>query len=91
MSTTRAKRSKLNIIGRVWVDLGHRLGLVHIVKIDDDEFEMNNLTNLNLTLKLVGPVSERNLTIILLGQQIFGVFFALFIRYYVAHLVYQAT
>ena len=38
---------------------------------------MNNLTNLNLTLKLFGPMSESNLTIVLLLEQVFCSFIAL--------------
>ena len=38
---------------------------------------MNNLTNLNLTLKLFGPMSESNLTIVLLIEQVFCSFIAL--------------
>jgi len=88
MSTTRVKWSKLNIIGKFWITAGKLTGTIWTKDLDDDEIELNNLTNLNLTLKIVGPVSEENLTKILIFQQILGCFLALFIRYYIAGLVY---
>ena len=90
MSTTRFKISNLNIIGRLWVQIGSKLGLIWVKKLENEEVEINNLTNLNLTLKIVGPVSERDLTVILLVEQFLGVLVALFIRYYVAHLIYES-
>ena len=58
---------------------GSILGLVYTKEIpnEDEVIEMNNLTNLNLTLKLFGPMSERNLTIVLLLEQVFCSFIAL--------------
>jgi len=88
MSTTRVKWSKLNVIGKFWVTAGKLTGTIWTKDLDDDELELNNLTNLNLTLKIVGPVSEEKLTTILIFQQILGCVLALFIRYYVAGLVY---
>ena len=88
MSTTRVKWSKLNIIGKLWITAGKLTGTIWTKQLEDDEIELNNLTNLNLTLKLVGSVSEANLTKILLFQQVLGCALALFIRYYVAGLVY---
>lgn len=82
--------SNLNIIGRLWVQIGSKLGLIWVKKLEEDEVEINNLTNLNLTLKLVGPVSERDLTVILLVEQFLGVLLALFIRYFLAHLIYES-
>ena len=88
MSTTRVKWSKLNVIGKFWITAGKLTGTIWTKDLDDDEIELNNLTNLNLTLKVVGPVTEENLTKILIVQQIFGCVLALFIRYFIAGLVY---
>lgn len=88
MSTTRVKWSKLNIIGKLWITAGKLTGTIWTNELEDDEIELNNMTNLNLTLKLVGSVSEASLTKILLFQQVLGCALALFIRYYVAGLVY---
>ena len=88
MSMTKFKYEKLNFVGKVWVKLGSLTGLVYTRELEDGEMEMNNLTNLNLTLKLVGPVSERKLTVILLVEQVFGCILALAIRYQLSHLLY---
>ena len=88
MSTTRVKLTTTNFIGLAWIKIGSATGLIHVTEISKEEVEINNLTNLNLTLKLTGPVSERDLTVVLLLEQIVGVCLALFIRYYVADLIY---
>ena len=88
MSMTRFKFDQLSPIGKLWVKVGSMLGLVYTRELDDGEMEMNNLTNLNLTLKLIGPVSERNLTVVLLMQQVAGCALALAIRYQLSHLLY---
>ena len=88
MSMTRFKYDQLNPIGKIWVTLGSMLGLVYTRELESGEMEMNNLTNLNLTLKLVGPLSERNLTVVLLVQQVVGCVLALAIRYQASHLLY---
>ena len=88
MSMTKFKYDKLNIIGKLWVKVGSMLGLIYTKELDDGEMEMNNLTNLNLTLKLIGPVSERNLTVVLLAEQVVGCCLALAIRYQLSHLLY---
>jgi len=56
---------------------GSIFGLVYTKELEDGELEMNNLTNLNLTLKIFGQMSERNLTIVLLLEQVFCSFIAL--------------
>jgi len=77
MSLTKFKYSQLHFIGRLWVKLGSIFGLVYTKELEDGELEMNNLTNLNLTLKIFGQMSERNLTIVLLLEQVFCSFIAL--------------
>lgn len=37
---------------------------------DDDFIECNNMTLINLVLKLLGPIHERNLTVIMLIIQV---------------------
>jgi len=91
MSTTKVKLEKLHPIGRLWIQAGSLLRVIHVTQLEDGEVEVNNLTNLNLTLKLTGPISEEHLTMVLLAEQICAVLLALFIRYYVAGFLYHRT
>ncbi|VDO21596.1 unnamed protein product [Brugia timori] len=52
---------------------------------------INNLTLLNLVLKFTGPVHEKKLTEILLILQVLFSVLAFFIRFYVAHLMYEVV
>lgn len=47
-----------------------------------------NLTLINLTLRVCGPMSERRLVLVLLGLQAFCCGFGLFLRYRFALLLY---
>ena len=88
MSTAKFKFSSLHPLGQLWVRVGTTLGLIWSRECDDGMMEINNLTNLNLTLKFTGPISERNLTVVLLLEQVLGCFLALAIRYQLSHLLY---
>ena len=56
---------------------GSIFGLVYTKELEEGELEINNLTNLNLTLKIFGPMSESSLTVVLLLEQGFCSFIAL--------------
>ena len=56
---------------------GSIFGLVYTKELEEGELEINNLTNLNLTLKFFGPMSESSLTVVLLLEQVFCSFIAL--------------
>ena len=49
-----------------------------------DDTQVANMTVINLTLQLCGPMSERSLCIVLLGGQIIFCTFGLFVRYYIS-------
>jgi len=89
MSLTRFKYNQLHFIGQFWIKIGSLFGLVYTKELEDGELEINNLTNLNLTLKLFGQMSERNLTVVLLLEQVFCSFIALAIRYQLSELLYS--
>ncbi|XP_056141027.1 UDP-N-acetylglucosamine--dolichyl-phosphate N-acetylglucosaminephosphotransferase isoform X1 [Lampris incognitus] len=56
----------------------------------DDEFiECNNMTIINLVLKVLGPTHERNLTVIMLLFQVMGSVLAFGIRYHLVRLFYD--
>jgi len=88
MSLTECKYENLNLIGKIWIKFGSRLGIIYINELEDGIIEINNLTNLNLTLKIFGSISEEKLTTILLFQQIFGCFIALAVRYQLSDVLY---
>uniref|UniRef100_A0A1I7VQN4 UDP-N-acetylglucosamine--dolichyl-phosphate N-acetylglucosaminephosphotransferase n=1 Tax=Loa loa TaxID=7209 RepID=A0A1I7VQN4_LOALO len=63
-----------------------------IIKKDDVRWiVVNNLTLLNLVLKFTGPVQEKKLTELLLMLQVLFSVLAFFIRFYVAHLMYEVV
>ena len=49
-----------------------------------DNTQVPNLTVINLCLQVCGPMSERNLCLILLGLQVISCAFGLVCRYYIA-------
>jgi len=51
--------------------------------------EYANMTLINLILRIMGPMSERNLTNILLGLQVLTCSLGLFIRYYIDYYFFQ--
>jgi len=51
--------------------------------------ECNNMTLINLLLKVVGPMHERNLTLLLLLLQILGSAVTFSIRYQLVRLFYD--
>ena len=84
MRMVTVKENELNTIGRFILKVLKFTGLGHINEYKDGEdvlVEFNNLTIINLTLKFVGPVHERNLTCILICFQLCCSCIAFFIRY----------
>uniref|UniRef100_A0A3B4B5K6 UDP-N-acetylglucosamine--dolichyl-phosphate N-acetylglucosaminephosphotransferase n=1 Tax=Periophthalmus magnuspinnatus TaxID=409849 RepID=A0A3B4B5K6_9GOBI len=58
-------------------------------KDGDDYIECNNMTLINLVLKLLGPTHERSLTVIMLIIQVMGSVVAFGIRYHLVRLFYD--
>lgn len=91
MSMARFKPSEMKPLGNLFLKITRCLGLVHIdpsVGEDGLYMECNNLTILNLVLKLHGPMHEKSLTITLLLIQVVCSFGAFFIRYYASTLFF---
>lgn len=63
---------------------------VHQSENEDGAFtECNNMTLINLLLKVFGPMHERNLTLLLLLLQILGSAVTFSIRYQLVRLFYD--
>jgi len=92
------EKQKLSALGNVILSLLSVTRLASIKKVDvkidndsDDTVEMvecNNLTLINLVLRLTGPIKEEKLTILLLVLQLFSSLVAFTIRYPLAFLLY---
>jgi len=54
-----------------------------------DDTQVANMTVINLTLQVLGPMSERSLCVVLLGGQVVFCALGLFIRYYVSELFFD--
>lgn len=59
------------------------------LKKKPDDTEVANMTIINLTLQIFGPMSERSLCIALLGMQIFACAIGFFIRYNMSQLCFD--
>jgi UDP-N-acetylglucosamine--dolichyl-phosphate N-acetylglucosaminephosphotransferase len=66
-----------------------KIGEYKWLKRKKDATEVANMTVINLTLQILGPMSEKNLCITLLGLQILSCAFGFFIRYYIAQLCFD--
>ncbi|KAI9490444.1 glycosyl transferase family 4-domain-containing protein [Zychaea mexicana] len=77
-------------LGRLILKILYMLGLLKVIKWDDDGrlVECNNLTIINLVLARLGPMSEVNTTRTILGIQVLSSLFAFFIRYKLVQYVY---
>jgi len=72
MSYTTFKTSDLRPLGKL-LSVFSLLKLVHVetgVGEDKESTRVNNLTLLNFVLKILGPLHERTLTLIILGIQV---------------------
>ena len=66
-------------------------GLVHVKytgKGDQQRLEFNNLTIINLILKMTGPMHEQSLTLVLLALQVLCSVVAFTVRYPLAFLLF---
>ncbi|XP_011908472.1 PREDICTED: UDP-N-acetylglucosamine--dolichyl-phosphate N-acetylglucosaminephosphotransferase isoform X4 [Cercocebus atys] len=92
MSYSKFKTKSLSFLGTFILKVAESLRLVTIHQSDteDGEFtECNNMTLINLLLKIFGPIHERNLTLLLLLLQILGSAFTFSIRYQLVRLFYD--
>lgn len=90
-STVKPNDKKpMGTLGNMALKLLHGLGLLKVFEYDTNGkiIECNNLTLLNLVLAHIGPMSERNTTIVVLFIQFLASLLAFFIRYKLVHLVY---
>nr|XP_055160762.1 UDP-N-acetylglucosamine--dolichyl-phosphate N-acetylglucosaminephosphotransferase isoform X1 [Nyctereutes procyonoides] len=92
MSYSKFKTKSLSFLGTfiLKVAASLRLVTVHQSENEDGAFtECNNMTLLNLLLKVLGPMHERNLTLLLLLLQILGSAVTFSIRYQLVRLFYD--
>ncbi|XP_030773401.1 UDP-N-acetylglucosamine--dolichyl-phosphate N-acetylglucosaminephosphotransferase isoform X3 [Rhinopithecus roxellana] len=92
MSYSKFKTKSLSFLGTFILKVAESLRLVtvHQSETGDGEFtECNNMTLINLLLKIFGPIHERNLTLLLLLLQILGSAFTFSIRYQLVRLFYD--
>ena len=91
MSLERVKVCELNAVGRILINFTKVLKILHVKDYCEnrsDYVEFNNLTLINYTLKICGPLHERTLTCVILGLQIICSCIAFTIRYPLALLFY---
>ncbi|EFO27299.2 hypothetical protein LOAG_01182 [Loa loa] len=94
MSIVEFKENDLKPLTKTVLYFLDIFGLLYkkIIKKDDVRWiVVNNLTLLNLVLKFTGPVQEKKLTELLLMLQVLFSVLAFFIRFYVAHLMYEVV
>lgn len=92
MSVSEFKASELKFLGKFALGVFKLFGLLHREDYEKDGeswIRVNNLTIINLTLKFAGPMHERSLTNTLLLIQAASSALGFFIRFYLAHLVYE--
>ncbi|XP_017557248.1 UDP-N-acetylglucosamine--dolichyl-phosphate N-acetylglucosaminephosphotransferase isoform X4 [Pygocentrus nattereri] len=92
MSYSKFKQKDLGKLGQLVLKVAEALWLLEVRRGQegDDEFiECNNMTLINLVLKILGPIQERNLTAIMLLIQVLGSAIAFGIRYHLVRLFYD--
>lgn len=92
MSWSRFKTSDLNPIGKLILSVFGLFRLAdvqHGVGEDKKYTEVNNLTLINFVIKLLGPLHEQTLTLIILFIQVCGSGVAFLIRYHLVRLFYD--
>jgi len=91
MSMSVFKESDLRWPGGLFLGAASSLGLAHLRRFERDGerwAECNNLTVINLALKMLGPMHERSLTVLLLILQVACSLLAFVIRYPLALFFY---
>ncbi|XP_017781154.1 PREDICTED: UDP-N-acetylglucosamine--dolichyl-phosphate N-acetylglucosaminephosphotransferase isoform X2 [Nicrophorus vespilloides] len=88
ISTTKFRYNDLSALGRLVISVFRLFRLIQW-QTKEDHVITNNLTLINLVLKLTGPLHEAKLTTILIGIQICCTAVAFTIRYPLAHYFYD--
>ncbi|XP_032304959.1 UDP-N-acetylglucosamine--dolichyl-phosphate N-acetylglucosaminephosphotransferase isoform X2 [Coturnix japonica] len=92
MSYSKFKTKSLSTLGTYILKV---VKILHIVDVrsgmdEDGEYsECNNMTLINFVIKLIGPIHERNLTLLLLLIQVLGSMIAFSVRYQLVRLFYD--
>ncbi|EDL25578.1 UDP-N-acetylglucosamine--dolichyl-phosphate N-acetylglucosaminephosphotransferase isoform 1 [Mus musculus] len=92
MSYSKFKTKNLSFLGTFILKVAENLRLVtvHQGESEDGAFtECNNMTLINLLLKVFGPIHERNLTLLLLLLQVLSSAATFSIRYQLVRLFYD--
>ncbi|XP_055963462.1 UDP-N-acetylglucosamine--dolichyl-phosphate N-acetylglucosaminephosphotransferase [Sorex fumeus] len=92
MSYSKFKTKSLSSLGTFILKVAESLRLVTVRHGENEDgayTECNNLTLINLLLKVLGPMHERNLTVFLLLVQILGSALTFSIRYQLVRLFYD--
>ncbi|CAO2635333.1 UDP-N-acetylglucosamine--dolichyl-phosphate N-acetylglucosaminephosphotransferase [Lemmus lemmus] len=92
MSYSKFKTKNLSFLGTFILKVAENLRLVTIHRGEDEDgafTECNNMTLINLLLKVFGPIHERNLTLLLLLLQILSSAVTFSIRYQLVRLFYD--
>ncbi|XP_037003224.2 UDP-N-acetylglucosamine--dolichyl-phosphate N-acetylglucosaminephosphotransferase isoform X2 [Artibeus jamaicensis] len=92
MSYSKFKTKSLSFLGTFILKIAESLQLVTVRQSENEDgafTECNNMTLINLVLKVFGPMHERNLTLLLLLLQILGSAVTFFIRYQLVRLFYD--
>jgi UDP-N-acetylglucosamine--dolichyl-phosphate N-acetylglucosaminephosphotransferase len=90
MSMTEFDVNDLSGPGRLCLWVLRTLKLVHSEQ-EGDIVRINNLTIINLALRVCGPMREDKLTAVLLAVQVFFSIVGFFVRYELAKLVYKVV
>ncbi|XP_048199922.1 UDP-N-acetylglucosamine--dolichyl-phosphate N-acetylglucosaminephosphotransferase isoform X1 [Perognathus longimembris pacificus] len=92
MSYSKFKTKSLSFLGTFVLKVAENLQLVTVRHGEDKDgafTECNNMTLINLLIKVFGPIHERNLTLLLLLLQILGSAVTFSIRYQLVRLFYD--
>lgn len=92
MSYSKFKTKSLSFLGTFILKVAESLRLVTVRQSENEDgafTECNNMTLINLLLKIFGPIHERNLTLLLLLLQILGSAVTFSIRYQLVRLFYD--
>ncbi|CAK6448694.1 unnamed protein product [Pipistrellus nathusii] len=92
MSYSKFKTKSLSFLGTFILKVAASLQLVTVRPSEDEDgafTECNNMTLINLLLKVFGPMHERNLTLLLLLLQVLGSAVTFSIRYQLVRLFYD--
>ncbi|KAB1254809.1 UDP-N-acetylglucosamine--dolichyl-phosphate N-acetylglucosaminephosphotransferase [Camelus dromedarius] len=92
MSYSKFKTKSLSFLGTFILKVAESLRLVSVRQSENEDgafTECNNMTLINLLLKVFGPMHERNLTLFLLLLQVVGSAVTFSIRYQLVRLFYD--